>query len=52
MSDKHEPYKSEWQDAQERWEARLRLWDIEDQGGYITAMEREMDGEPPLHLVW
>ena len=43
---------SPWEDAQERWEARLRLWDIEDQGGYLAALEQELDGKPPIHVVW
>lgn len=49
---KHESPKTEWQDAQERWEALLRLWKIEDEGGYRAWVERELDGKPPIHAVW
>jgi hypothetical protein len=49
---KHEPPKSQWQNAQERWEAQLRLWLIEDEGGYRAWIEREIDGKPAPHVVW
>ena len=51
MSAKEEP-KTQWQDSQERWEATLRLWAIEDRGGYLAAIEHELDGPLPLNHVW
>jgi len=41
-----------WQEADYRWRATLRMWAMEDQGGYRAAMERELDGEPPRHEIW
>lgn len=47
-----EPRTSDWRDAQERWQAQLRLWAIEDQGGYLAAIERELAGTPPRYAIW
>jgi hypothetical protein len=40
------------QDALERWQARVRLWDIEDAGGWQQVCAHMDEPKPALHQPW